>query len=121
MGVGVGDLTTLSHEVLEVLPGSPGGQILNHQSVASFAARGVAPPPGGRTTTPGAQSGIPSVLQPNPPVPELPATIQILDSILGIFAVFEINEGEVALEHNIIDPAVALEELLDVTAVSRDE
>jgi len=112
MGVGVRDLSTLSHEVLEVLPRGAGGQVLHNQPVSGLPAWRVAPPTG-RGSAPVGQAGVLGVLQPDPGT-QLASTVQIPDSIVGVPAVVEVDKSVVALQDDVGDPAVALEELLDV-------
>jgi len=112
MGVGVRDLSALSHEVLEVLPRSAGRQILHNQPVSGFPAGRVAPPAGRGSPAVG-EARVLGVLQPDPGT-QLASSVQIPDSIVGVPAVVEVDKSVVTLEDNVGDPAVALEELLDV-------
>jgi len=114
MAVCVGHLSCLSHEILEVLPGSRRGEVFHDHPVASPGARG---PPTASPPATIAVAIIPpvasSVLNSDPsPVKVLP--VQILDSVISITPVIKLGKAKSLLYRDVPDPAIALQELLYV-------
>ena len=93
VGVGVHDLSGLSHVVLQVLPGCPGGQVLHNQLVSCPLAWRISLPPWwGSSPVPSSSSGVTGVLNLDPASKES-RSIKILDSILGISHVIKLAKS----------------------------
>jgi len=110
VGVGVHDVTSLAHVILQVLPGGPGGQILHDHLVTCPLPGRIALSSGwGASPVPSASSGVTSVLDLDPASQE-PCPIQVLDSILGISYVIKLTKSVstllIALDDNIPNLAI---------------
>ena len=84
VGVGVHDLSGLSHVVLQVLPGCPGGQVGSPQSVCILSSC--------PEDFPSSSSGVTGVLNLDS-VSKESRSIKILDSILGISHVIKLAKS----------------------------
>jgi len=119
VGVGVGDVPCLSHQVLQVLPADPGAQVLNgHAVVGSHRwpvlvqprGLGVAPSPGGSVTIPASAL---CVLY-RDPLAEQFLAVELVDGVIRIPVILKLDESEVLLEQDIGGATELVEELLEV-------
>merc|ERR1712025_544162 len=126
VGVGVHDLSGLSHVVPQVLPGCPGGQVLHNQLVSCPLAWRISLPPWwGSSPVPSSSSGVTGVLNLDP-VSKESRSIKILDSILGISHVIKLAKSIssllIPLDYNISNSSIRFEQFLNisVSGVIRD-
>jgi len=119
VGVGVGDVPCLPHQVLEVLPADPGAQVLNGHAVIGPHRRsilvkprglGVTPPPGRSIPVP---TGSFSMLNRDTIAQQFLA-VKLIDGIVRVPVVLKLNESKVLLQQHVGGAAELTEELLQV-------
>lgn len=119
MGVGVGHVPGLPHQVLQVLPADPGAQVLNGHAVIGPHRRpvlvqprglGVAPPPGRPVPVPAGAFGMFN----RDAIAKQFLAVELVDGIVRIPVVLELNKSKVLLEEHIGGAAELAEELLQV-------
>lgn len=117
MGVSVGDVPGLSHQVLQVLPADPGAQVLNgHAVVGSHRwpilvqprGLGVAPSPGGSVAIPTSAF---CVLY-RDSLAEQFLAIELVNGVIRVPVVLKLDESKVLLEQDVGGAAELVEELL---------
>jgi len=142
VSVGIGDLPGAPHEVLQILPAHPGGEVLNDDSVLSPGRRAVFLQPDGTVAIPSStitSSSTVSAPAPGPPaassaappvlvpavrsplgqlaghtVPEEVGSVKIIGGVLRVTIVLKLDESILALDKDVPDPAVFSEEPLDI-------
>jgi len=119
VGVGVGDVPGLSHQVLQVLPADPGAQVLDGHSVISPhgwsilvqpRCLGVPPPPGGSVTIPARAFS----MFHRDTLAEQFLAVEFIDGVISVPVVLKLDESKVLLEQNVSGPPELVEELLEV-------
>jgi len=132
MGISISNFSDLPHEVFQVLPRYLTGQIFNNHTVVCTLNGSVlifplwpaprASAPSGWRATPIPEvthlplfflGGAPGVFHDHS-FPQHLLPIQLIDGIFSISLVFKFNESVVALKHDIVNPAKAVEEPLDI-------
>jgi len=117
VGVSVGDVPGLSHQVLQVLPADPGAQVLNGHAVVSShrwsvfvqpRGLGVAPSPGGSVTIPASAF---CVLY-RDTLTEQFLAVELVDGVIRVPIVLKLDESKVLLEQDVGGAAELVEELL---------
>jgi len=122
MSVCVVDFACLAHEVLQVLPGGRGREVLNHHTIASSGTRwspAAKSTPVAITTskvTASPTSTTASCVLDTDPSPIKVFPIKILDNVFGIAAIFKLCKPKSFLDRDVPYPSVSLEKLLNVPA-----
>jgi len=122
MSVGVVDFACLAHEVLQVLPGGRGREVLDDHAIASPGARWspatkatpVAISTSKVTTsTTTAAAAASCVLDADSSSIKV-FSIKILDNVFGITAILKLSKPKTLLDRDVPYSSIALEELLNV-------
>jgi len=118
MSVRVVHFACLPHEVLQVLPGGRGGEVLDDDAIACPCA-GRPPSAAAKSTiaikvTPStaAASGVLNTDSSSIKV----FSIKVLDNVFGITAILKLGKPKTLLERDVPYPSIALQKLLNVPA-----
>ena len=118
MGVSIGNLAGASHEVLQILPAHPGGEVLNDDSVLGSGGRSILLQPDGTVAIPSSSSSAVPASAPGPPaisssappvlvpavrsplgqlaghtVPEEVGSMKIIDSVIRVTIVLKLDKS----------------------------
>jgi hypothetical protein len=124
MSVGVVHFACLAHEVLQVLPGGRGREVLDDHAIASPGARWspatkstpVAISTSKVTTSTTTSAAAASCVLDADSSSIKVFSIKILDNVFGIAAILKLSKPKTLLDRDVPYSSIALEELLNVPA-----
>jgi len=117
MSVGVTDFSSSTHQVLQVLPGDPGGEVLDDDPVLGPLRGAVLVHPWGTASA----LSVPAPVPPGPsgklagyPFSHEAATVHVVHSLVGIPVIIELHEPVPSLDQDVPEPSKVLELFLQV-------
>jgi len=121
VSISVGDVPSLSHQVLQVLPANPGAEVLHSDPVVSPGGRSIFVKPWGSRVSPGPAGPVPAPVPPRSPrvlhghsLAHQLLAIQLINRIISVSVVLELDEPKALFDEDVRGTAVALEEPLEV-------
>jgi hypothetical protein len=109
MSIGIGDVTSLSHQILQILPRYPGGEILHSHPVVGPCGRAVPAPISGSIS-----SCAPGMFDRHPLAENL-LPVELVDRVIRVPVVLKLHKAEPLLDQHVRLPPVALEELFQIS------
>jgi len=121
MSVCVVDFACLAHEVLQVLPGGRGREVLDHNAIASPGTRWSPPTKStpvaistSKVTTSTTSAAAASCVLNTDSSSIKIFTVKILDNIFGITAILKLGKPKTLLDRDVPYSSIALEKLLNI-------
>jgi len=123
MSISIGNISSLPHQVLQILPANPGAEVLHHDPVVCPGGGTILVQPWSSGISSSVSSSVPvtgpitssssSMLHRHPFSQNL-LSIEFIDSIISIPMIIKLHKSKSLLDQDVRLPAIAFEELFKI-------